>query len=139
MSRPPAPWSPRPAANLDQNGRDLARQQRLLATGSSIHRGRREAADHRARSSPAQLAQNRAQADAAGAQLGVLAAQAAQAEAALAAQQASAASWPSINLGYTRIVAPEDGVLGQRQVQPGPVRRRRRPGHHPDAAAATSG
>ena len=30
-----------------------------------------------------------------------------------------ACGWRSINLGYTRIVAPQDGVLGQRQVRAG--------------------
>jgi membrane fusion protein (multidrug efflux system) len=48
----------------------------------------------------------------------VLSAQAAQAEAAVAAQQASLQQ-ARINLGYTRIVAPVDGVLSQRQVRPG--------------------
>ena len=46
------------------------------------------------------------------------AAQQAQAEAALAAQQATL-DVARINLGYTRILAPEDGVIGQRQVKPG--------------------
>ena len=66
----------------------------------------------------AQLEQSRAQANAASRQLTVLAAQQAQAEAALAAQKASLAL-AKINLGYTHIVAPQDGVIGQRQVKPG--------------------
>ncbi len=66
----------------------------------------------------AQVAQNRAQADAAGRQLGVLAAQEGQARAAVAAQQANLEQ-ARINLGYTHIVAPQDGVLGQRQVRQG--------------------
>ena len=66
----------------------------------------------------AQLAQNRAQADAVARQIDLLAAQEAQARAALAAQQA-ALQLASINLGYTRIVSPTDGVIGVRQVFPG--------------------
>jgi membrane fusion protein (multidrug efflux system) len=52
-------------ANAEQNTRDVARQERLLKTGSSST----ESAE--------------------------------------------------INLGYTRIVAPQDGVIGQRQIKPG--------------------
>ena len=42
----------------------------------------------------------------------------AQAEATLGAQKASL-EVARINLGYTSIVAPQDGVIGQRQVKPG--------------------
>jgi membrane fusion protein (multidrug efflux system) len=48
----------------------------------------------------------------------VLAAQQDQAAAALAAQMANL-EIARINLGYTRVVAPQDGVIGQRQVKPG--------------------
>ncbi len=48
----------------------------------------------------------------------MLAAQQGQAEAAVAAQRANLET-ARINLGYTRILAPQDGVLGQRQVRPG--------------------
>ncbi|MEJ0005371.1 MAG: HlyD family secretion protein [Steroidobacteraceae bacterium] len=58
------------------------------------------------------------QATAAEHQLVVLDAQKVQAEAALAAQQATL-EVARINLGYTRILAPEDGVISQRQVKPG--------------------
>jgi membrane fusion protein (multidrug efflux system) len=105
------------AANLAQNTRDLARQRVLLATGSSSTEAGEKLATTRAQLE-AQLAQNRAQAEAGARQLRVLAAQQAQAEAAVAAQQA-ALSAARINLDYTRIVAPRDGVLGQRQVRPG--------------------
>jgi membrane fusion protein (multidrug efflux system) len=105
------------AASLDQNGRDLARQARLLATGSSTTESGEKLRTTRAQL-VAQLAQNRAQADAASRQLGVLAAQGAQAEAAAAAQRA-ALELARINLGYTRIVAPQGGVIAQRQVKPG--------------------
>ena len=48
----------------------------------------------------------------------MIAAQEAQAEAAVAAQQANVQT-AVLNLGYTTIVATQDGVLGQRQVKPG--------------------
>ncbi|HEY2661761.1 MAG TPA: HlyD family secretion protein [Caulobacteraceae bacterium] len=105
------------SATFDQNARDLARQQRLLQTGSSSTEASEKIQTTRAQLT-AQLAQNRAQASAADRQLGVLAAQQAQAEAAIAAQQA-ALQLARINLGYTRIVAPQDGVIGQRQVRIG--------------------
>jgi membrane fusion protein (multidrug efflux system) len=105
------------AAALTQNARDLARQQTLLATGSSSTEASEKLRTTRDQFA-AQLAQNRAQAQAAARQLGVLAAQEGQAEAAVAAQRA-ALQLARINLGYTRIVAPQDGVLGQRQVRPG--------------------
>jgi len=105
------------AANLAQNGRDEARQRRLLATGSSSTEATEKLATTHDQLA-AQLAQNRAQADAAQRQIAVLAAQQAQAMAAVAAQEASL-RLARINLGYTHIVAPQDGVLGQRQVRPG--------------------
>jgi membrane fusion protein (multidrug efflux system) len=104
-------------ASLEQNARDLARQRRLLQTGSSSV----EASEKLTTTQDqlvAQLAQNRAQADAAARQIEVLKAQAAQAAANAAAQQAVLET-ARINLAYTRIVAPVDGVLGQRQVRPG--------------------
>jgi membrane fusion protein (multidrug efflux system) len=105
------------AATLEQNGRDLVRQARLLATGSSTAEAGEKLQTTRAQL-VAQLAQNHAQAEAASRQLGVLAAQRAQAEATAAAQRASL-ELARINLGYTRIVAPQDGVIAQRQVKPG--------------------
>ena len=104
-------------ASLEQNTRDLARQHRLLATGSSSTEAAEKLQTTRLQLA-AQLQQNRAQASAADRQLRVLAAQQAQAEAALAAQLASL-QIAKINLGYTRILAPQDGVIGQRQVKPG--------------------
>ena len=105
------------AANLAQNGRDEARQRRLLATGSSSTEATEKLATTHDQLA-AQLAQNHAQADAAQRQIAVLEAQEAQAKAAIAAQAASL-RLAQINLGYTRIVAPQDGVLGQRQVRQG--------------------
>ena len=104
-------------ATADQNARDLARQHRLLETGSSSTEMSEKLDTTRAQLI-AQLAQNRAQAASAAHQLGVLAAQHAQAEAAIAAQKANL-EVALINLGYTKIVAPQDGVIGQRQIKPG--------------------
>jgi len=105
------------SAALEQNGRDVARQHRLLDTGSSSPEATEKLQTTRSQLT-AQLDQTRAQALAAGRQLAVLSAQASQAEAAAAAQQA-ALQLARINLGYTRILAPQDGVIGQRQVRPG--------------------
>jgi membrane fusion protein, multidrug efflux system len=104
-------------ANLEQNNRDLARQERLLKTGSSSTEAGEKLQTVHAQLA-AQLDQTRAQHTAASRQLGVLAAQQAQAEAAVAAQKASL-EIAQLNLSYTRIVAPQDGVIGQRQVKPG--------------------
>jgi membrane fusion protein (multidrug efflux system) len=104
-------------ANVDQNERDLARQKRLFETGSSSTEATEKLQTTRAQLA-AQLQQNRAQEQAAARQLDVLAAQQAQAEAALAAQRANL-DLAKLNLGYTSIVAPQDGVIGQRQVKPG--------------------
>ncbi len=105
------------SAALDQNSRDLARQRRLLETGSSSTEAAEKLETIHTQLT-AQLAQNRAQADAATRQLGVLAAQQAQIEAAIGSQRANL-QVASLNLTYTRIVAPQDGVIGQRQVKPG--------------------
>ena len=104
-------------ANVEQNGRDVARQQRLLKTGSSSTEAEEKLQTLRAQLA-AQLAQNRAQATAATRQLAVLTAQQAQAEASMAAQMASL-QIARINLDYTRVLAPQDGVIGQRQIKPG--------------------
>jgi membrane fusion protein (multidrug efflux system) len=104
-------------AALDQNTRDEARQGKLLATGSSSPEAAEKLGTMRSQIS-AQLAQTRAQASAAARQIAVLAAQERQARAAAAAARA-ALRIAEVNLGYTRIVAPGDGVLAQRQVKPG--------------------
>ena len=105
------------AASLAQNGRDAERQKRLLAIGSSSAEASEKLATTRDQLS-AQLEQNRAQAEAAQRQISVLAAQEAQAEAAVQGQKANLKT-AEINLGYTRVLAPADGVLGQRQIRPG--------------------
>ena len=104
-------------ASFEQNGRDLARQRRLLETGSSSTEvGERLTTTHA--QLEAQLKQNRAQALAAERQLLVLEAQISQSEAAIEAQRA-ALDAAKLNVGYTTITATQDGVIGQRQVKPG--------------------
>ena len=105
------------AASFEQNGRDVARQGRLLETGSSSTEASEKLATAHAQLE-AQLKQNRAQALAAERQLAVLEAQLAQSEATVAAQRA-ALDAAKLNLGYTTITATQDGVIGQRQVKPG--------------------
>jgi membrane fusion protein (multidrug efflux system) len=104
-------------ASLAQNGRDMARQRALQATGSSSPEAAEKLETQREQLTD-QLAQTRAQAEAAARQLGVLAAQQTAAEASVEAAKAVLQT-ARINLGYTRIAAPSDGVLGQRQIRPG--------------------
>jgi membrane fusion protein, multidrug efflux system len=105
------------AANIEQNSRDLSRQERLLKTGSSSTEASEKLQTTHAQLA-AQLEQNRAQVSAATHQIEVLAAQTAQAEAAVSAQQANLQA-AQLNLTYTKILAPQDGVIGQRQIKPG--------------------
>jgi membrane fusion protein (multidrug efflux system) len=102
------------AAALAQSGRDVARTQRLFQGGSASIQDV-EKVQTQNRQLTAQLAQNRAQADAVARQIDLLAAQLDSAKATLAARQA-ALETAQINLGYTRIVAPNDGEIGLRQV-----------------------
>jgi len=104
-------------ASAEQNDRDLARQHRLLETGSSSIEASEKLNTVHAQLA-AQLAQTRAQALAAERQQAVLDAQIAQSEAAIAAQRA-ALDAAKLNVQYTSITAPQDGVLGRRQVKPG--------------------
>ena len=105
------------AASLAQSERDLVRQRRLLATGSSsAEAGEKLSTVHDQLA--AQLRQNRALALAAERQLAVLAAQMEQSEATIAAQRA-ALDAAKLNLRYTAVTATQDGVLGRRQVKPG--------------------
>ncbi|MGO9935912.1 MAG: HlyD family secretion protein [Steroidobacteraceae bacterium] len=105
------------AAALDQNDRDLARQRRLLETGSSSTEASEKLTTTHAQLA-AQLMQTKALALAAERELAVLEAQIAQSEAAVAAQRA-ALDAAKLNVGYTTITATQDGVIGQRQVKPG--------------------
>ncbi len=104
-------------ANLEQSDRDVARQTRLLSGGSSSLQALEQIETSRAQLT-ALLHQNQAQADAVARQIDLLAAQHDQAAAALQAAQAQL-RLAQINLGYTRIIAPTDGVIGTRQVLPG--------------------
>jgi len=104
-------------ANVAQNARDLARQHRLLETGSSSTEASEKLETVHAQLA-AQQQQTEAQAHAAERQLAVLSAQEQQAEATIAAQRANL-EVAKLNLKYTTIVATQDGVIGQRQVKPG--------------------
>jgi len=105
------------SATLSQSRRDVARQLRLLSGGSASEADLEKAQTAEAQVA-AQLAQTSAQADAVARQIDLLSAQADQAKASLAAAHAA---WrlAGINLGYTHITAPNDGVIGARQVLPG--------------------
>jgi membrane fusion protein (multidrug efflux system) len=105
------------AASLAQSDRDVARQLRLLSGGSSSQEQLEQIRTSHAQLQ-AQLRQNQAQAMAVQQQIELLTAQHEEAEAALQAAQAQL-QLANINLGYTRIVAPTDGVISTRQVLPG--------------------
>ena len=104
-------------ASFEQSDRDLARQRRLLETGSSSTEVSEKLTTTHAQLE-AQLKQTRAQALAAERQLAVLEAQIEQSEATIAAQRAVLDA-AKLNVGYTTITATQDGVIGQRQVKPG--------------------
>jgi membrane fusion protein (multidrug efflux system) len=104
------------AANA-QNERDRTRQHALFETGSSSTEARERLETQQAQLA-AQLTQNRAQALAAERQLAVLDAQLEQSRAAIAGAHA-ALETAKLNLSYTALIAPQDGVIGQRQVKPG--------------------
>jgi membrane fusion protein, multidrug efflux system len=104
-------------AVISQNERDRTRQRALLATGSSSTEAGERLQTQRAQLT-AQATQNRAQLVAAQRQLGVLDAQLEQSKATIESAQA-AVSTAKLNLSYTTIVAPQDGVLSLRQVKPG--------------------
>ena len=105
-------------ATVRLNRLELGRQQGLLAQGhyASVQAvDQALAADQQA---GAVQSQQRAQIVAADRQLATIDAQMEQAQASLA-QQHAAVDLARINLGYTRIVAPADGVVGLRQVREG--------------------
>ena len=96
------------------SSRNRAQQESARKQGSPGPPDRRASHRHEKRTA-ATLALNRAQLDQQRQQLDVLDSQEKQAQATFAAQQA-ARDLARINLGYTRIVAPVDGMVGQRQV-----------------------
>ena len=118
-------------ADLSRTGAERSRQEALLATGSAT-RQRVEAAVADAERFTAQLASREADLSQARTALrsnelaveaerrskAVLESQDAQLVADLHAKDAALAV-AQVNLGYTRIVAPGDGAIGERQVRPG--------------------
>jgi membrane fusion protein, multidrug efflux system len=105
-------------ADLTRYHLEAERQQVLLAKGLAGTRQITEQAIDNEKHAAAVLALNHAQLTQQRQQLNVLNSQEGQARATLKAQQA-ARDLAEINLGYTRIVAPVDGMAGQRQVQAG--------------------
>lgn len=105
-------------AGLRRDGAESTRQRELLTIGLAGTRQRVEQADASNQQAEATLQHSRAQLEASRRQIAVYAAQERQSTASVAAQQA-ALDLARINLGYARITAPEDGVVGQRQVRPG--------------------
>jgi membrane fusion protein, multidrug efflux system len=107
-------------ADLTRYHLEAVRQQTLLAEGGGLAGTRQltEQAIDNEKKAEATLALNWAQLDQQRQQLNVLDSQEKQAHATLDAQQA-ARKLAEINLGYTRITAPVDGMVGQRQVRPG--------------------
>lgn len=97
---------------------EASRQQRLLATGIAGTQQTVERADAAQKISTASIAQATAGLEAARRQLGVQQSQEAQLQASLKAAEAMR-DLARINIGYTRIVSPADGVVGQRRVYPG--------------------
>jgi membrane fusion protein, multidrug efflux system len=105
-------------ADLTRYHLETVRQESLLATGiAGTQQIVEQAVDNEQRAA-ATLAVNRAKLSQQVEQFNVLNSQERQARAALAVQQATA-DLARINLGYTRIIAPVDGMVGQRQVQDG--------------------
>jgi membrane fusion protein, multidrug efflux system len=105
-------------ADLTRYHLETVRQQTLLARSTAGTPQLTEQAVANEKRTEATLALNRAQLDQQRQQLNVLDRQRMQAQATLKAQQA-ARDLAQINLGYTRITAPVDGMVGQRQVRPG--------------------
>jgi membrane fusion protein, multidrug efflux system len=105
-------------ADLTRYHLETVRQQALLATGIAGTRQTVEQAVDNEKRAEATLALNFAQLEQQRQQVNVLDSQEKQAQATLAVQRA-ARDLAQINLGYTRITAPVDGMVGQRQVQAG--------------------
>lgn len=105
-------------AALQRDRSEAIRQRVLRQSGLAGTTQKVEQADASARQDSALLEQNQAQLLAAQRQIAVYDAQARQATAQLAARHA-ARDLAALNLGYTRIVAPTDGMVSQRQVKIG--------------------
>jgi membrane fusion protein (multidrug efflux system) len=104
-------------ADVERTRLEAARQRTLLATTFGT-RQRVEQADAEAERFAATLARNQAELDAQRSQLAVLDTQEAQLRADVKAKQA-ALDLAKINLGYTRILAPVDGMVSERDVRDG--------------------
>lgn len=105
-------------ADLTRYRLEAVRQETLLAGGLSGTRQITEQAVDNAKHAEAVVALNQAQLQQQRQQLNVLDSQQKQAMETLKAQQA-ARDLAKINLGYTRITSPVDGMVGQRLVQTG--------------------
>jgi membrane fusion protein (multidrug efflux system) len=105
-------------ADLTRYHLEAVRQQKLLATSSAGTPQLTEQAVANEKRTEATLELNRAQLEQQRQQLNVLDSQRMQALATLKAQEA-ARDLAAINLGYTRIIAPVDGMVGQRQIRSG--------------------
>ena len=105
-------------ADLTRYHLEAVRQQNLLVSKYAGTEQRVEQAVDAEKRTQATLALNQAQLAQQRQQLNVLETQKRQAKAALKAQQA-ARDLAKIALGYTRIVAPVDGMVSERQVRPG--------------------
>lgn len=104
-------------ADLTRYHLDTVRQQTLLAQGPGSRQLTEKATDDE-KHAAAVLAVNQAQLAQQRQQINVLDSQLKQSRAALKAREA-ARDLAAINLGYTRITSPVDGMVGQRQVRPG--------------------
>lgn len=103
---------------LSDRAAKAAHRQNVLLQSGSGSQDQHEAADAAKTSAAAQVDHDNAVRQAAVEQLVVLGAQIHQAKAAVEAAHA-ASEVARINLGHTKIIAPQHGVLGQRQVRPG--------------------
>lgn len=106
------------AADLVRYHLETVRQEALLATRIAGTPQITEQAVDNEKHAAATLALNRAQLEQQRQQVNVLDSQEMQARATLATQQA-ALDLAKINLGYTRITSPVDGMVGRREVQVG--------------------
>jgi membrane fusion protein (multidrug efflux system) len=105
-------------ATVRLNRLELGRQKGLLAQGNYASVQAVDQATAADQQAGAVLSQQRAQIVAAERQLATIDAQTEQAQASVA-QAEAAVDLARINLGYTRIIAPADGVVGLRQVREG--------------------
>ena len=105
-------------ADVVRYGLEAARQRELLKEGTAGTRQLVEQADANAKRATAQRKLNDAQLDQQKALLAAIDVQEKQIRAQISAAEAQV-TLAADNLRYTRIVAPADGLVGQRQVRPG--------------------